>query len=177
MERNYYTYNGRIRGLGQWAVDIPKKVLLGHHREGGLLFGKDVTDELIIPAFYLYEENNKFYEFFSGEYLGTRKGDSLIREPIGLFLTKFGYDYGTLDYDINNTPTTSFAKSAKEFQERAEKLCKMYHTSLAEIMKKQIKRIDLMYYEHLEKVAASEKQAKKAEEESQSWLDSYINNR
>lgn len=174
MERFYYSYNGRVRGLGYSSV-VPNRVVIGNHREG-LLFGKIVDDELHI-SFFLYEENNRLYEFFSGEYVATRNGKRIVREPNNLFLTEIDHDYGTLDYDIRAMPATTFANSVKSIQEKYTAICNRHHTQLADIMRNQIRRIDLMYYESEEKKAAEMQRAKREEEESKSWLDNYLGHR
>jgi len=144
----------------------------------GLFFPK--TEKESIRAFYFYEEDGKFYEFFSGIFLtdkltGVDLKDSVnenfrLKMESKLFLTTKYYndEYGSFGADFQCS-ADKFAESVKEIMKWKDIIAK----TVDECLKKWHEEWIMENEEKLKKEIVAEEK----EQTSAAWLDEFIRNR
>ncbi|MBO5569269.1 MAG: hypothetical protein J6A79_10125 [Clostridia bacterium] len=189
MPRKYYQLSighvgdgGKLSSKYYEAIDKP--IVIGSHEEHyteGVIFKKHksvtVKDTIKIPCYYLYEENGKLYEFFTGQYFGTimqghyyiHTVNNVVREPWDYVMTKLCYDYGTLDYYSHELSATQFADGVKKYESYKETVATTIREYLA-VLDECIRELILTNNANAERKENEEKAAA-------SWLDAVIQGR
>lgn len=183
MERKFYRIN--LYNLYRFFLNeqFPKnEMCYGDFRlkdiivQRKTLFRKEVILKLQY-CLYCYEENETFYEFFSGRVVGTRRTpqqtSQYYKEPDdiernGYILTSFR-DFGTRDFTVIELTATSFATDIEPYIP--------YKSHMRTEMSRLLDAIDANYKRLTDMVKMRKAAAISAEEQSKSWLDSFIDGR
>lgn len=130
---------------------------------------------------YAYEEDDVFYEFFTGKLIGRRRKHTVNRdnrairydivERNGYILTAFK-DFGVWTVHYH----TIASLPAEKFRDEVQKYLP-YRSHVTSEMDRLLCSIDKQY-ERLSAVANAKKEyANRKKQEDESWLDDFINNR
>lgn len=118
--RTYYIVRNNYHA--KWYFQAKELVL----QEGGC----NSTEEKI-NSMFIYSEGNRFYEFFTGECLGTIKSESIFYILSSEELGEIGvtsHKYGSDSPDLTECSASSFKKSIEQYLPRQNEIRKRIQT-------------------------------------------------